>query len=106
MRNNRIGGLGHSVVLCACPMGHITSGYAVHGWRFSLSVGVQGMPFNGGMGKELRVPIILAPFAPQPRIGGILESLFGRAGVDKSFRGQIFGVQKKSADTFPIAYDV
>ena len=73
---------------------------------FFIGLGVQEMPFNGGMGKELRVPIILAPFDPQPRIGGILESLFGRAGVDKSFRGQIFGVQKKSADTFPIAYDV
>jgi len=53
------------------------------------------MPFNGGMGKELRVPIILAPFDPQPRIGGILESLFGRAGVDKTFRGQILGIERE-----------
>ena len=37
MGNNRIGRLGHSVVLCACLIGHITSGYAVHRWRFSLS---------------------------------------------------------------------
>ena len=32
------------------------------------------------------------------------DKILGRTDVDKVFRGQILGVQKKSANAFPIAY--